>query len=683
MVKDLTKDEVRKIRSEIALAEKFNEQELEPVIRESIERYTGRYTPTMGRNWSLIVNEFYPIVQFNLPSTFLYSPRVFLKPKHKFYIAKKRDPISGKMQDVQVDSAESARTQEAILNYKIEEIGYKREVRKVVMDALLFPHAVLWHGYKGDFGMTEEDSYFIKDEQTFVKHIPITDFIKDPCVRFENIDEARWIGRVIWIPLDELLEDETLDVDKKQIKGVIGYGDSVGTADQLAITARGGSDAVRLGSARRTLIDSADDWFKKSSGARFVKLYEVYMRPTRKQKRNGSKGKILLLCDEQDRPLRESENSIKAEGFPAKILMFNPVPMAQLGMSDIQTYKANADQLNAIKNIQLRNAIENSKVWVAIAKDGIDSEEDLEKIEKGDSTILLFPTDNINGKMQVASPSGMASSELYIIDQRIKKDIESVSGVSDLKQGFLQSGEESAASVKIRNSGGSARPEYRRDMMNDFLKDSTKYLLQLEKQFTTIKDAVRIMGTLGVEWSDKPSKEEIQAEVDVELDVYSMIPDDPEREMRAMREILMFMVEAVNNPAIFQKIQQEGKTLNLSPLIEQILYRLKLRNSEIFRPINPEESQGFASIQQLREAQQNVMASLQGQQDQIVPPKEGDDHRVKMEIYSVINNIINALGQKADALEQLMMMQQALMQEEADREGQSGSRLKQQKTRSI
>jgi hypothetical protein len=39
-----------------------------------------------------------------------------------------------------------------------------------------------------------------------------------------------------------------------------------------------------------------------------------------------------------------------------------------------------------------------------------------------------------------------------------RASLEDKSGVTDLKRGFLQSGEESATSVKIRNAGGGARP---------------------------------------------------------------------------------------------------------------------------------------------------------------------------------------------------------------------------------
>jgi hypothetical protein len=101
----------------------------------------------------------------------------------------------------------------------------------------------------------------------------------------------------------------------------------------------------------------------------------------------------------------------------------------------------------------------------------------------------------------------------------VDKNLQDKSGVSDLKKGFLQSGEESATSVKLRSAGGSARPAYRQDIMSDFLKESFTYTLQLLKQYVSVEDAVRVVGSLDLEWSDNPSEEDLQAEVDVELEL--------------------------------------------------------------------------------------------------------------------------------------------------------------------
>jgi len=664
----LSSDRLLALRNEVIMARKLNEEELEPVIVESMQRYTGIHIPHFGVDWDIVLNEVYPIIQNNLPSIFFRNPRAFLRPRTKHFITKVRDPLSGKMVDKQLDSIDSARTQEHILNYSLTEIRYKHEVRKSLLDALLFPHGVLWHGYKGDFGMTEEQSLFIKDEKVFVLRVSPLRFIKDPSVPMSLINEAGWVGRVIDVPLVDLIEDDKLDVDKKLVKGFKGFGDKVGkksiAAAREILQAKDTStpqDFIRLNSLSKALIDFTNSEFQQHRLSKFVRVAEIFLRPTKKEKREGKKGWIVLLTDEQPDPLRVNDWNIKAEGFPAKILEFNQLNDAMFALPDTDTYKAVADQKNVIVNLQLRNAQENSKVWVGISKEGA-NEEDVEHIAKGDQTIVLFESGNPRDRMFVASPGGQASSELYLIDGRIQKNLEDKSGVTDLKRGFLQSGEESAASVKLRAAGGGARPAYRQDIMADFLKDSLHYLNQLLKQFMPFKEAVRISGSLDIQWSENPTKENIQADTDVELDVVSMLPENPEKELRELNTVLALMVDALRDPVIRQKISQEGNTMNLTPLIEQMLLRMKIRDPDVFRKIRTEESQGFVSVQQLRQAKENAQAAITGQPIPN-PPQPNDDHLAKLELYTTVKQILELAGQVSDALEQLIQVHTALLQD--------------------
>jgi hypothetical protein len=669
----IKEERLEALRNEIRMSEELLREELEPYVSEAMARYTGEFVPIYGADWDIILNEIYPVIQYNLPSTFFRNPRAFLKPRNKTYITRKRNPLSGEMEEVQGDSTKSARTQEHILNYTITEIQYKREVRKVLLDAFLFPHGVLWHGYKGDYGMTEEQSLDIKNEQVFVKRLSPLRFIFDPSVTISNLDEAKWEGRMIDIPYQDLMEDDKLDVDKKNIKGFKGFGNKVGRKRELLKQLEQGKDYVPNKANYRSLIEITDENFQKSKAARFVRCYEIYLRPTKKEKREGKKGKILLLSDEQKKPLRENDWNIKAEGFPAKILQFNELNDAIFGMPDIDTYKTIADHKNVITNIQLRNAQELTKTWVGISKEGGD-EETIQRVQKGDNTIVLYESGNPRDKMFVAAAGGGASSELYLIDQRIQRNLEDKSGVTDLKRGFLQSGEESAASVKLRAAGSSARPLYRQDIMADFLKESLRYLNQLLRQFVPIKEAVRIIGSLDIEWSEKPTKEEIQAEVDVELDVISMLPENPEQEIKELNTILTLMVQAITVPDVRVKLQQEGKTFNLSPLIEQLLLRLRIRDPEVFRNIEPQESEGFVSVQQMRQAQANVDAAVSGQQIPF-PPKPDDDHRAKLTVYASMAQLLQKMGQVSDALNQLIQIHVALLQEIQEKEAKAGQKV--------
>lgn len=665
----ISQDVVDDILDEIAMAEAINEHELKPILEESISRYMGRHTPSIGGAWDIILNEVYPIIQNTLPSIFFRNPKAYLKAKHKTFIAKVFDPITGKKKDTVLDSQKSARTQEAILNYSLSEMKYKRETRKVLLDALLFPFGIMWHGYKGDFGMTEEDALYIKNEKVFVKRVNPMMFLFDPSVNIIDIEEAKWVGRAMDIPLNDILEDDKLDIDKKKLKGFDGYGAKIGKGK------KGNGDI-----GKPSLLSFSSDRFKKSKSSKFLRIYEIFLRPTKKENRDGKDGWILLLTKEQEKPLRVSNNTIKAEGFPPKILEFNSLNDNKFGLDDVSTYKSIVDQKNSIINLQLRNAQENTKNWVGISTGGID-EEDIEKIRQGENSIILFKDTDVNPstRMFVASPGSAASSELYIIDQRIQKNLEDKSMVSDLKRGFLQSGEESAASVKIRAAASSARPAYRQDIMSDYLKESMHYINQLNKQFVPQKDAVRIMGTLDIQWSENPIKEELQADTDVEIDAISMLPESPETELRNLNETMAMAVQAFSNPEIRQKLQQEGKTINFTPLIERILLRQKINDSEIFRNIKPEESMGFVSVQQLKEAQANVDAALTGAPKLPFPPSEKDDHVAKLEVYGAINKLIKKQGQMSEVLEQLIMVQSQLLQAAQEKQSSPGQQIKTKK----
>ena len=667
----ISEERLYELKNQVLMAEALNKEELVPTMEEGIQRYMGKWTPKFGYKWDIVLNEVYPIVQANLPATFFRNPRFFLKPRNKTYICKVFDPLTQKKVEMQKDSQKSANTQEAILNYSLYRMRYKNEVRKCVLDALIFPYAILWHGYKGEYGMTEEQSLYIKNGEVFVRRICPSRFLKDPNVNMSNLDESKWVGRIIDIPYMDLIEDDKLDVDKR-FKGFKGYGDRVGSASarKNANAIPGGQDVLRPSPVlKKSLLDFADDGFKESKYSRFVRCYELYVRPTKKEKREGKKGYILLMNMEQDKPLRVNEWTVKAEGFPSKILQFNELNDSQFGMSDVDTYKDIADQKNVIVNLQLRNAQENSKLFVSLAKGGVE-EEDLERVQQGDQTIVLFDGDTIQNKMSVQSGAGGASSELYLIDQRIQKNLDDKSGVTDLRRGVLQSGEESALSVKMRAAATSARPAYRQDLMSDFLKDSGLYINDLNRQFIPYDDAVRIIGSMDLQWSEKPTEEEIQADVDIELDVYSMLPENPEQELVNLNNILMLMIQGLTQPAIMQKLAQEGKMIELSPIIEQILMRSKIRNPSIFRNIKPEESQGFVAVEQLREAKQNVDAALTGQQLPF-PPNPKDDHLAKIEIYTTIQQLLAKAQQESEVLNQLIEIQGQLLAEMQEKEAQA------------
>jgi hypothetical protein len=149
-----------------------------------------------------------------------------------------------------------------------------------------------------------------------------------------------------------------------------------------------------------------------------------------------------------------------------------------------------------------------------------------------------------------------------------------------------------------------------------------------------------------------------------------------------LTNILMLMIQGLTQPAVVEKIRQEGKTINLSPIIAQILLRSKIKDPDIFRNIKPEESMGYSSNQQLSQARENVNAALTNQQIPF-PPQEGDDHIAKLTIYTEIQQLMQKMGQVSDVLEQLIQMQGALLQQVQEQQAQEGQKVNLKKPQTV
>jgi hypothetical protein len=153
-----------------------------------------------------------------------------------------------------------------------------------------------------------------------------------------------------------------------------------------------------------------------------------------------------------------------------------------------------------------------------------------------------------------------------------------------------------------------------------------------------------------------------------------MLPENPEREIQELNTLLIMMFNAIQTPELRAKLEEEGKKINISPLIEKLLLRMKIRDPEVFRNIKPEESEGYVSVKELREANANVDAALKGGQVPF-PPKEQDDHRAKIEVYMAISKLLEEAGQISDVLTQLIQVQSALLQKITEKEAQPGNRI--------
>ena len=179
---------------------------------------------------------------------------------------------------VQIDVNKSAKTQENLINFTYKDIKYKKYVRSVLSDALIFNFGVLWHGYKGDFGVNEEGSLTIKKEKVFVSRISPMDFIFDPKVNLNNLESAEWSGRILRRPKEEVYSDKKYKIPKtvnKKSENGLKYEDMTGFELKLS-----DEDVKKLGET--------------------VELQEIYYR-------EDGEWRILVYCEGIEEPIRDDK----------------------------------------------------------------------------------------------------------------------------------------------------------------------------------------------------------------------------------------------------------------------------------------------------------------------------------------------------------------------------------------
>ena len=90
---------------------------------------------------------------------------------------------------------------------------------------------------------------------------------------------------------------------------------------------------------------------------------------------------------------------------------------------------------------------------------------------------------------------------------------------------------------------------------------------------------------------------------------------------------------------------------------------------------------GYASVQQLKFAQQNVESAMHGKP--IQPPQQTDDHQAQIAVYQPILQLMQEAKlqttQAFQVLSQLVQMQTEMMQEQQQKEANPGQQLRPKK----
>lgn len=409
---------------------------------------------------------------------------------------------------------------EKVINYLVRELGIKKEVEKILRDALMVGHGWVKFGYSGEIqeeeqkeGQTSEEiNEFIKDGEVFVIHVPYEDILFDVTLCKDPPYDCRWIAHRIVKPLEAFK-------NSKLYKNTDGLKSNISALDMSGQK------------IEKELHDSDLEMFE---------AWEIHDKDS---------NKVFVVADKTDKFLREDDNVLEMEGLPFSMLKFNPIPKKPYPLSDIfiiepqilERIKLRGAQLNHIKRWSRQLSIEKGSM----------SKEEMEKFSMGvDGGV----TQREKG---TAPPSPIQyaplQDEIFVLDDLIQKDMDTEIGQNDVDRGGqARTKTKTKYELQEQQQGIAGRTAKRQDKLEDFLEEVFRKVLQLVKQFQTTEKYVAITGMTPQEIMEKLGvgidmlapggimfdKEDIQGEFDVEVKAGSTLPMNKANKIKVLEGLL-------------------------------------------------------------------------------------------------------------------------------------------------
>jgi len=576
----LKPDDVKMWQGLVDLWEKKRSDLHDPRVQRNWALYQGRVFPRPYKDveGSLInINVIHANKKIEKPSIFVRDPKIYVKAK-KSRIPTGAFDLAGT--EVVLDGNRLSRTLREGHNNHFGENRVKYQIERVRDDALIGKYGVLYVNYNAEIGIDDEENPFIQEEQIINMWLPPDRFIYDPELSDFDLSYARFCGRIIDMPLEDVLDNTDYYENLKGLEDTAFFSKELLGDEALHAQA----SSLKTPSQEHSLQDYT--YLKK------VRLYELWIKPTLKEKKDRRnpyrRGKVLVLAKGYDRALRVDRWLPKIDGFPFEILTFNRINGQFMPLSDIEIYEHLAAEKNLLRTYQLEQAKVAGNFRIFYDTDKIDSG-DIEKARKADNQFI-----GVKGSLKDAFFSltpGSVSGEYYTADSKVDRDFEVVSGLPDIRRGIASSSERSATETALldRNSGSISTE--RLGTLVDFIRSVVKKNTQLMKQYYDRDKMLELTGLPeeDLEWPDSWNEEAIKDDMQVEIDVQSMVPISEAVVRKQALDIMMHLINMINSPAVMQKLADEGVTLSLTEALKEFKDAFQIKNEDILQFLTPEQ----------------------------------------------------------------------------------------------
>lgn len=527
-MKALSSEDVRKWQRRIQAAEVWRKPKVDKWER-IIGYLEGKYLQQESDTDFVGVNLVHPHIRVIIPAIYSKNPDIIVVPRRKEF-------------------TEQAQTMQTYLRYLLKEIGLKEEIKLVILDALLVGHAWMKTGYQTDFQNVGDDPDKLTLIQTFLKMVglnkkglPIEDVKPEVEYAIQPneliVGERPWATRVnpfkMVVPAYSQRHEELPWLAQQIVRLTQDVKNNPGFKNTKGLRPSTNIDKIlsrEIGS--KVQLDDED--------AEYSVLYEIY------DCRNRC---IYTIADEHDQVLEEKDNEYDFldSRHPYVMLRFNEIPNRFYPSSDIEPWEPQIHELNKTRTQMITHRKRFNRRYVY--KEGAFKPSALEDLKNGEDGALVPTDEETLANAIIPIQDAPMPAEIYLVEQKIKDDINIIGGLTDYQRGSLSKGAKTATEASIVDSQSRFRSDERLDVVSGFSNRIARNLAMISQKFMGPDQVFPIVGDAATWWLEIKNPKQIQGEFAYEVVFGSTIPISREVDRQQFME--MYQVFA-QNPMIDQ-----------------------------------------------------------------------------------------------------------------------------------
>lgn len=466
-------------KARIEIASKIKKDKFDERAKRMRQMFRGDHFPNAPAEEFIVINYCYAILKSILPQIYFQDPHLFI------------DAGDGETTD------DATRAAEAVLNHFWYKMKVKRQIKKIVLDALIYGLGLCKIGYNTEIAKVKLESGAdyserIKKEYPFITRTSPLNIVFDTDVN--SIDDIKWLATNYFPREDDV---QTNYKNAKDIKG----------------------DYYNIESS---FVDDKKYGNEIQNDIKRVSIWEI---------QDLVSNQVLTVSKNSDGFLKEMDNQYKLDGFNYKFLYLNEVPDEIYPLSDLEQIKdivleldKNETQLLNHKNKGQRKIVSEYGIWNTDEdKENFFNNHDMQNAEVHPGAI---------DKIKVFDASTQDAS-LYNIQAELKDNLYKISATAENQLSSDSTTQKTATEINKIDASSQIRNSERIDCVTDFVVDTAETLIKVLQQFMSKKVSVKYESG----WAEF-TKEDIKGNFNARINIGDQIKPNTDADRQRISQVM-------------------------------------------------------------------------------------------------------------------------------------------------